>query len=287
VLCTAFCVADDMIATASHCLFSHHKNAKLHLADFLFKLQPTDSSRSQYTKLAGNARNLSRQFIIAGTSNLSRKPPIGAARDWALARLEQPSCRGNSLPIARLGHDALVKAAAEHKVFQAAFHTDFGNWDIGYSRDCSIDRNYGSLTWQNIKQHFSEPQALILHSCDTGEASSGSPLLLDAPDGPAVVGINVGTYQQRDVTIRDGKIVSYSKFRTIANTAVASAAFARSVDLLHRAQVITLVGMLRQLGGLHRNGCPCSEDDRRKRGSSAGGDARSSPLSSGLALAGG
>ena len=36
-------------------------------------------------------------------------------------------------------------------------------------------------TGSTIAQDFSEPDALILHTCDTGGASSGSPLLLDTP----------------------------------------------------------------------------------------------------------
>lgn len=247
ILCTAFCVSDDMIATASHCLFSHQASRRLHLSDFMFKLQPTDSQRPVFTRLAGSQHNQSRQFVVAGTSSLSRKPPIGAARDWAVVRLDRPVCRDHWLPTRNLSHESLAKAAADNNIFQVAFHTDFGNWDIAYSRACTIDRNYGSLTWQNIKQHFSEPQALILHSCDTGEASSGSPLLMDTDSGPVVVGINVGTYQQRDITIRDGKIVRYSKFRTIANTAVSSTAFATDIDILRKAQVITETGELKSL----------------------------------------
>lgn len=246
-LCTAFCVAEDIIATASHCLFSHHKNARLYLSDFVFKLPSAVKDTPRYVRLAGAQQNQSRQFIITGTSNLSRKPPIGAARDWAIARLDRPACRGGWLQVPVTSPEALAKASLTNRLFQVAFHTDFGNWEITYTRACTVNRSYGNLTWHNIKRHFSEPQSLILHSCDTGEASSGSPILMDGDKGPVAVGINVGTYQQRDIIVRNGRIISHSKFRTIANTAVSTSAFASSIDSLRQADLLTEAEELKSL----------------------------------------
>jgi V8-like Glu-specific endopeptidase len=237
-LCTAFCVGPDMIATASHCLFSHRKKRKLHLSSFLFKLNTRTKNKPFYSKLAGNRTRQTRQFIITGTSKLNRKPPIGAARDWAIIRLEHASCRNGWLKTIDMPHNQLELASRNKKLFQVAYHMDYRNWQIAYSRSCSINRSYGGLKWRNIKKHFATPQSLILHQCDTGEASSGSPLLMDTFDGPVVVGINVGTYQQRDIIVKSGRVIRRTKYRTIANTAVSSAAFLRNISLLKQADVI-------------------------------------------------
>ena len=124
---------------------------------------------------------------------------------------------------------------------------DYGNWQLAYSRSCSVNRNYGRLTWRNIKKHFSTPRSLILHHCDTGEASSGSPLLMDTSEGPVVVGINVGTYQQREIIVKNGRIIRRTKYRTIANTAVNSMAFAKKISILKQADVIHSRAELKKL----------------------------------------
>lgn len=237
-LCTAFCVGSDMIATASHCLFSNRKKRKLHLSSFLFKLKTGKKRKAHYSKLAGYGSEQTRRYIITGTSKLNRKPPIGAARDWAVVRLKRPSCKNGWLKSAPLPHKKLKTVARKKDLFQVAFHMDFRNWQIAYSRSCSVNRNFGGLTWRNIKKHFSAPKSLILHRCDTGEASSGSPLLMDSANGPVVVGINVGTYQQREIIVKNGRIIRRTKYKTIANTAVSSAAFSRKIDLLKQAKVI-------------------------------------------------
>ncbi len=237
-LCTAFCVAPDMIATASHCLFGNKKRRRLHLSSFLFKLKTGQKNRSSYARLAGSRSKQTRQYIITGTSKLNRRPPIGAAKDWAIVRLQRDACKNGWLKTVSLSHERLQRAARDRKLFQVAYHMDFQNWKIAYSRACSVNRTYGGLSWRKIRKHFASPKSLILHQCDTGEASSGSPLLMDSHAGPVVVGINVGTYQQREVVLRNGKVIRRSKYRTIANTAVSSAAFIRKISLLQRADII-------------------------------------------------
>ncbi len=238
-LCTAFCVGPDMIATASHCLYSNKRRNRLYLSSFLFKLKTGTKNARIYSKLAGNRTRQSRRYIVTGTSKLSRKPPIGAARDWAVVRLERPICNKGWFNSIDLDHQKLEEAARNKKLFQVAYHMDYKNWQIAYSRSCSINRNYGGLTWSNIKKHFALPKSLILHQCDTGEASSGSPLLMDTKQGPVVIGINVGTYQQRELTVKNGRVIGRTKYKTIANTAVSAKAFSRKIDILKKANVIS------------------------------------------------
>ncbi|MCP4936363.1 MAG: trypsin-like serine protease [bacterium] len=238
-LCTAFCVGPDMIATASHCLYSHRKRNRLYLSSILFKLKTGNKNARIYSKLAGHRTRQTRRYIVTGTSKMSRKPPIGAARDWAVARLERPVCNKGWFNSIDLDHLKLEDAARNKKLFQVAYHMDYKNWQIAYSRSCSINRNFGGLTWSNIKKHFALPNSLILHRCDTGEASSGSPLLMDTEQGPVVIGINVGTYQQRQLTVKNGRVIGHTKYKTIANTAVSAKAFSRKITILKKANVIT------------------------------------------------
>ena len=235
-LCTAFCVGPDMIATASHCLFGHRKRNRLYISSFLFKLKTRGKKRQLYSKMAGYRRCPDKTIYHCWHHKAQSQTPIGAARDWAIVRLAQPACRNGWLKTRSLSLAKLETAARNKKVFQVAYHMDYRNWKIAYSRSCSIHRNFGGLSWKNIKKHFSSPRSLILHQCDTGEASSGSPLLMDTPRGPVVVGINVGTYQQREIIVKNGRILRRTRFKTIANTGVSARAFSRKIDFLKRAK---------------------------------------------------
>ena len=115
-------------------------------------------------------------------------------------------------------------------MFQIAYHRDYTPWKQAYSRPCVVAKSFEPVDWKRIERDFVNPEALLLHTCDTGGASSGSPILLDTPDGPEVVGVNVGTYQLSKVLMQDGQVKKRLKADTVANTAVASAAFASRLE---------------------------------------------------------
>src|SRR5262249_59870907 len=87
-------------------------------------------------------------------------------------------------------------------------------------------------------------------TCDTGGGSSGSPILLDTPQGPQVIGINVGTYEQAKVLMQDGEVKKRLKANTIANTAVASAAFAAPLGAVPPAGLLPTPGGVRGVQSL-------------------------------------
>ena len=149
------------------------------------------------------------------------------------------------LPIERI----LSEAAAQH-VFQIAYHRDYMPWKLAYSRPCGVTKSFEAVDWKQIVRDFSEPEALLLHTCDTGGASSGSPMLLDGPDGLEVIGINVGTYEQSKVLMQDGQVKKRLKADTIANTAVASAAFAGRLEAFRAAAILATPAQMRELQGL-------------------------------------
>ncbi|MGI9568400.1 MAG: peptidoglycan-binding protein, partial [Desulfobulbia bacterium] len=92
------------------------------------------------------------------------------------------------------------------------------------------------LSWKEIKRLFSSPEELVFHDCDTGGASSGSPIFMNTENGPVVVGINVGSYEQIVTSSRSKK--NQSRTKIIANTAVNASAFNNLTDILRSADVI-------------------------------------------------
>lgn len=245
-VCSAFCVADDVIATASHCVF-RTKGETPPPAERFFFARPGTASGS--VRFAGTASRTAAQHIVAGAIGINTKPPIDASRDWALVKLQAPACRGKTLPVVPMTPDDIETEAHAGRLFQVAFHRDFGRWSMAYSQPCfGGRRGEASVVGPAVNERdFNDPLNLVLHTCDTGGASSGSPLLIEAADGPKVVAINVGTFVQSRVFVEEGVVVKRAPPSPVANTAVTSAAFAGRIDALRHAAVLTSAADLRTL----------------------------------------
>lgn len=244
-ICTAFCVDDAMIATAAHCLFRTRGERALPLVNMSFQLSARKKSNA--TGIAGASRGASAQHVLAGSTSLSVHPPIDATKDWALVRLAQPVCKGSALRLSRRSPSDLASPGADRQVYQVGYHGDFGSWRLTLSPPCVVRRTTPVANEKSVALDFSDASALILHTCDTGGASSGSPLLMDGPNGPEVVGINVGTYLQSRVLTQAGAIVRRYKAEMIANTAVSTAAFRDHCDVFAAADLLTTRKQLRDV----------------------------------------
>jgi protease YdgD len=229
-------VAPDLIATASHCLF-RDKPAASPLAQFVFSIDRPDGKIS--SSIAGAAGGTERQNVMTGAMRLKLRPPIDAASDWAVVRLAQPMCAGHALPVRVLSPAAIESAARAQKVFQVSFHADFGDWELAYSQACDVRQEFEGLSRTLIHKEFTHPEGLLLHRCDTGEASSGSPILMETDSGPVVIGINVGTYVQSRILLRNGKVEKTFKPRTIANTGVNAEHFSREIETFRQSKVLS------------------------------------------------
>jgi Putative peptidoglycan binding domain/Trypsin-like peptidase domain len=247
-VCTAFCVASDVVVTAGHCLLGTGTEQPARFADFWFA-RHLEGAREQ-SHVAGYANGTATQHVLLGSHRLSVHPPIDATRDWALVRLARPACSKGVLPVRVLPIDAILSEAGAQRVFQVAYHRDYLPWRLAYSRPCAVARSFEAAGWRQIERDFAEPETLILHTCDTGGGSSGSPILLDTPEGPQVIGINVGTYEQAKVLMQDGQVKKRLKANTIANTAVASAAFAARLEAFRQAVILSTPGEMRELQAL-------------------------------------
>jgi hypothetical protein len=162
-------------------------------------------------------------------------------------RLARPSCNKGALPVRVLSTEEIIAEAEAKRIFQVSYHRDYTPWKIAYSQPCGVARSFETADWKTIAQDFSNPGQLLLHTCDTGGASSGSPMLLETARGLEVIGINVGTYVQSKVLMQDGQIARRLKADTVANTGVSSAAFAAKLDAFRQAAILTSAAQIREV----------------------------------------
>ncbi len=235
-ICTAFCVADNVIATAAHCLARGQGSAAVRFADFAFA-RGFDKSRT-FTKIDGHATGQAAQSMMTGDFRLRVRPPIDAANDWALVRLQSKACPGG-FPIRQLTPAEIIAQSDAGRLFQVSYHRDWTQWRPAYSKPCRAARDFGAVQWSTISPDFMNADQMILHQCDTGGASSGSPMLMETPEGMAVVGINVGTYVQSKIVSQNGQVTQRGKSETVANTAVNARVFAAKVETLKSAAMLS------------------------------------------------
>ena len=245
LVCTAFCVAANVVATAGHCLYRTHGEPAPPLADFWFARN--FEGKRHFERIAGSGRSAAAQHVMSGSMDLNVRPPIDASKDWALVRLSRPACDRGVLPVRALSMEAVIAEATASRIFQVSYHRDFKPWRLAYSGPCGVARSFAAADWPVIAGDFADPTQVLLHTCDTGGASSGSPLLLETGEGIAVVGVNVGTYVQSTVLMEDGRITKRLEAAEVANTAVNSDAFAGKLKTFREAAILTSPEEIRAL----------------------------------------
>jgi protease YdgD len=238
-LCTAFCVAKDIVATAAHCLFQPKNGSLPNLAEVTFRLNY--GTTQQHTGIYARRTPYTKHFIAVGTTAFNNEPPLSAPRDWALVKLESPICRFGTLKVESRPVSELIEKSKENKIFHVAYHWDYKHWQLAYSKPCRIQLDYNQIKWRLIKKHFIDYDQLLLHTCDTGGASSGSPILLQENPSypPIVVAINVGTYTRTRILLRQGEVVKKLNPDIIANTGVNGSAFEYVISELENNSLIT------------------------------------------------
>ncbi|MDO9384219.1 MAG: peptidoglycan-binding protein [Hyphomicrobiaceae bacterium] len=244
-VCTAFCVSERIIATAGHCVFRTSEEKPPPLGGYLFRLRGVKPEAS--SSIAAAANGGGSQNVLSGAMRINTRPPIDASRDWALLKLTKPVCSKGVLRLTRRSPEELMQLGKAKQIYQVAYHRDFANWKLAYGPACEVRRDFEKAPWGNIARDFTEANHLVLHTCDTGGASSGSPLLTDGPQGPEVVGINVGTYVQSRVLMQEGEVIKRFKADTVANTGVSTSAFAGKLDAFQRAEILGKPDDLKQL----------------------------------------
>jgi len=236
-LCTGFCVGKRTIATAAHCLFRTVGERRADLGSFRFIVGEGGNRRR--SAIRGRDVGAHRQHVVAGSFALNILPPIDATRDWALMRLEQPICGKNELLVDAVSPPNIQRIAERGRLLHVSFHSDVRNWRLKVSPSCRVKAELDPLARAQVDRDFVDTAALVLHECDTGLASSGSPLLTIRPDNSLrVTAINVGTYQQTRYLVTGRSVKRRYKPATVANTAVSGSAFADHVLAFTRADII-------------------------------------------------
>ena len=243
-VCTAFCLAPNVVATAAHCL-ADSGGSPARLADYMFA-RGYDRLRD-YARIEGHATGSTAQSMIVGDFQHRVRPPIDAANDWALVRLNRGVCQGGGLPVTPMTQGQVMAEAEAGHVFQLSYHRDWTQWRLAYSKPCTVARNFKGVPWSSIAPDFLNADKMLLHHCDTGGASSGSPLLVERDGLVSVIAINVGTYVQSKVLTERGQVTLREKAETVANTAVNAVVFASQVDILRNAAILASGQPLRDL----------------------------------------
>jgi hypothetical protein len=245
-VCSAFCVAPAMVATAAHCVaVTSPQGARMRPADFLFA-RAYDRERD-YARIEGYSSGSAAQHIYTGEFRLNVRPPIDAARDWALVRLDRAICGADGLPLRPASTNDILGMAQAGRLFNIAYHRDLPSWTPTYAGPCHAGRDFGASEWSTIAPDFESPDQIILHTCDTGGASSGSPMFVESPQGPVVVAMNVGTYVQSRVVTQQGQVTHRQQTETIANTAVNAGVFADQIAVFQNAAILRTGAPMRQL----------------------------------------
>jgi len=245
-LCTGFCVGRRTVATAAHCLFRTAGERSPDLGSFRFIVGASNKRRT--SSIRNRKTGNHRQHVIAGSTSLKVSPPIDATHDWALIRLEEPICQNRALLVDKSAPAEINRLAARKRLLNIAFHGDRKDWRLAVTKSCTTPAGLNRNALNQLSRDFSDVKALVLHECDTGLASSGSPLLALANDNSLrVVAMNVGTYQQTRYLLTGRSVTRRFKPATIANTGISGLQFSDPVLAFARADILENRAAIREL----------------------------------------
>jgi len=232
IRCTAFCVAPDMVATASHCLFSTRESGRLSpLSSFVVEID--SDAGPKRAKIKGADEEAHRWNVIAGTTRFPKHAPLQNAHDWALIKLSTAVCKNRMVKILPMRNKDILAAVFNKRIFAIGFMGRGTTLPLTYSGNCETTKNIAQLNkaWSAASHMFSDARHVVLHRCDLGPGASGSPLFLEKESGPVVIALNNGTIPV-PARILYGK--SPEQRRRLISAIPTAANYAVSVDALHR-----------------------------------------------------
>jgi len=229
--CNAFCVGADVVATSAHCLFFPVRTGhRPSLSSLTF--HKGNGRRRNSTPIAGVRDRSHHWNVIAGATYVSDADNWIIAHDWALVKLAKPACGDDVLPvIAKEKWTDLFDDVLNARIF-IIFHNRRGRRvRLQYAANCKAPKNplELGLQWVAIDLGSSDPEHLIPHRCDFKRGASGSPLLLETPNGTAVIGINAAESDFKALSQSLGKEVAR---QLSANFAVSGGAFREQIALM-------------------------------------------------------
>ena len=265
--CTAFCVADDVIATSAHCILRRDSNlTPVDLAAIRFHMfdrhaatrertgaMPVRSVRAASHLQSGPGRQTT-TAIFHGRFSVNKSSPRHFD-DWALAKLETPLCKGRALNTRTATQTQLRTESDAGNLYMIGYHG--GRFEEGRIRstNCELGRVRMDRFMRAQRNRFANAPDLLLHRCDMEQGASGSPIFMDTEDGPRVVAMNSGSVSHLIYRLRPDSRRRQLMSRYDANTAVLARAFSDGIErfgresLLHsESQVLRLQTLLKARG---------------------------------------
>lgn len=245
-VCTAFCVAPDVVATAGHCVAGTVSEPADPPSQLRFR---RDTARGPGISILGTNDEGMRRHTMTGALRLNTRPPINATSDWAFLRLSRAGCPSGGLRLSHRSAAGIAADAAAGRLYHVAYHRDLAHWKLAIARPCALVSPATAGESEQLSRDFERAEDLLLHTCDTDAASSGSPLLVDRGHEPEVVGINVGTYVRSRVVMHDGQIVQRLDSEVISNTALRASPLIAPLEAFTSGQLLTSTNEIEQLQG--------------------------------------
>ena len=223
--CTAFCAADDVIATNAHCLANAKGQDLPALDNITFHLRSYIFNSSKSNVLLGPAKSSKLRSVdernphlaIYSGYNFRRRTVAAVSNDWAFAKLQHPVCHGLSLSFLSMKDEELIAAGKNKQIFMIAYDKENMN-EPNIVTSCKIfsRSNSRKIPW-NLRRDLRRNKAVVIHDCDSREGSSGGPIFINKDGVLRVVAINQG-YIESVKRTPVKRVWRRNRYRIIYNT---------------------------------------------------------------------
>ncbi|MEM8688226.1 MAG: peptidoglycan-binding domain-containing protein [Pseudomonadota bacterium] len=187
--CTAFCVAPDIIATSAHCLLKDNgswrkKNMRLIFSQYL-------SGKKSRTYMRTSNPHSIRLRVVLGTrvQALRTRTWVPTRReDWALVRFDKRLCK-QVVPIRALKNLPKATKSTEigmpSKLYLSEQAANSDTISILFSTKCTFTRSVPGMPSRYQREFRRRVGNKLngLHTCDSQNGQSGSPILRRLEDG--------------------------------------------------------------------------------------------------------
>lgn len=241
-ICTAFCVAREVVVTAGHCINGTGPKPP-RLSNFVFRR--TVGATILNTRLAGARIGNASQSVLTGSTHLQTRGTINAADDWAVVRLDQAVCPFGGLQLSAQRDKPRQSFVESGDLYQIAVHRDLSDLALYKGPACRLTTRNAPDRAALVARDVADAASVIMHGCDSGGGSSGSPLLINGENGPEVIALSIGTYWQPSAATALDAQPQESK--TIANLAVVAGRFAKAAYAMASLDGHVNFGEIRQL----------------------------------------
>lgn len=196
--CTAFCVAEDVIATNSHCLFDQAGKWLQRYRHFTYQTRVHGAHVSRVVAGADEHERVLNIVFGGRKLNASPKRLWPHQNDWALLRISRGACPV-VLPLKPTANLRRSTRKGQLGLYSVFFRTLKNGNSTGplrrFSPNCRFVSNIPGMpkAYQREFTRWTRNRKKTLHTCDTEGGQSGSPILYwDGKNALNVVAVNSG-----------------------------------------------------------------------------------------------